>query len=75
LRFKDNQKVTKNTEWINQSNFIKGAFCDHDKSPGNNSTYGKLCNRYTVIDSPDLCPAGWHVSANDETDFPFITIL
>jgi hypothetical protein len=75
LRFKDSQKVTNNAQWIDQNNIKKWAYCYYNKSPGNNSTYAKPCNLYTAAYSPAQCPSGWHLPANDDTDFPVIIIL
>jgi uncharacterized protein (TIGR02145 family) len=44
-----------------------GAYCYYKNDPITySSTYGKLYNFYTGLDSRKLCPAGWHVPTNDE---------
>jgi uncharacterized protein (TIGR02145 family) len=55
--------VTNGTAW---GNLTTGAYCDYDNTPGNSTTYGKLYNFYTVVDSRNLCPTGWHVPTNSE---------
>lgn len=48
------------------SNLTSGAYCDYENTPGNSSTYGKLYNYYSVVDSRNLCPIGWHVPSDPE---------
>lgn len=56
--------VTDSAEW---SNLTIGARCyydnDYDTYAG---TYGALYNWYTVVDSRNLCPTGWHVPSDVE---------
>lgn len=55
--------VTDNTEW---SNLKTGAYCDYNNTPDSSKIYGKLYNFYTVIDSRNICPWGWHVPTDAE---------
>jgi len=55
--------VTNNFQW---NNILTGAYRDYDDKPSNNITYGRLYNFYTIIDSRQLCPAGWHVPTDAE---------
>jgi uncharacterized protein (TIGR02145 family) len=43
-----------------------GAFCYYDYIPSNGDIYGALYNYTAVIDSRNLCPAGWHVPNSSE---------
>jgi uncharacterized protein (TIGR02145 family) len=43
-----------------------GAFCMYNNRPDTAVIYGNLYNYYAVNDKRKICPAGWHVSANDE---------
>lgn len=45
-----------------------GAGCHYDDDPNNESTYGRLYNYYTVSDSRNVCPNGWHVPSETEWD-------
>jgi len=49
------------------------AWCNYNNSSANDTIYGKLYNCYTVSDSRNVCPAGWHVPKDAEwtilTDF------
>jgi uncharacterized protein (TIGR02145 family) len=56
--------ITDNTEWYQQT---AGAYCwNNNDSATYNSTYGALYNWYTVVDSRNLCPTGWHVPTDAE---------
>ena len=55
--------ITDNTEW---ANLTSGAYCDYDNNPNNVATYGRLYNWYSIEDSRDLAPDGWHVPSRDE---------
>lgn len=48
--------VVDDTTWVH---LTTGAYFD-------NTTYGKLYNWYTVVDSSNLCPSGWHVPTDGE---------
>jgi uncharacterized protein (TIGR02145 family) len=43
-----------------------GASAYYDNSASNGTTYGRLYNWYAVSDPRNLCPAGWHVSSDDD---------
>ncbi len=55
--------VTDNTHWTNLSS---GARCVYNNDDGNIATYGLLYNWYTVNDSRNIAPAGWHVPTDSE---------
>ena len=43
-----------------------GAYCNYNNDANNATTYGKLYNWYTVVDTRNLCPTGWHVPSDTE---------
>ena len=43
-----------------------GAWCDYENSADNGTKYGHLYNWYTVSDSRNIAPKGWHVPTDDE---------
>jgi uncharacterized protein (TIGR02145 family) len=43
-----------------------GAFSYYNNDANNNNLYGKLYNWYTVVDSRQLCPVGWHIPTDGE---------
>ena len=55
--------VKDNTDWGNLST---GAYCDVNDTSSYCATYGLLYNWYTVVDSRNLCPTGWHIPSSDE---------
>ena len=55
--------VTDNAEWNNLST---GAYGAYNNDNGNVSTYGLLYNWYTVVDSRNIAPTGWHVPTDEE---------
>ena len=42
------------------------AWCYYNNSAANELVYGKLYNWYTVTDSRNVCPTGWHVPTDEE---------
>lgn len=62
--------VTDSTSW---PNLTKGAYVWYNNDINWKNIYGALYNWYTVIDSNEICPTGWHVPSHDEwtmlTDF------
>jgi uncharacterized protein (TIGR02145 family) len=55
--------VTNSNQW---SSLTSGAWVHLNNSNSYENTYGKLYNWYTVSDSRNLCPTGWHVPTDDE---------
>lgn len=38
-----------------------GAYCNYNNDTTNSTIYGCLYNYYSVVDSRNICPIGWHV--------------
>jgi uncharacterized protein (TIGR02145 family) len=55
--------VTDNAAWGSLSS---GAWCHFNNDPQFECPYGKLYNWYTVVDSRNVCPAGWHIPSDSE---------
>ena len=55
--------VTGNTQW---SGLSTGAWCNYNNNIAYECPYGKMYNWYTVSDSRNLCPTGWHVPTDAE---------
>lgn len=43
-----------------------GGYCDYNNSPSNSEIYGRLYNWYTISDSRNIAPIGWHVPTDTE---------
>lgn len=56
--------ITNSAAWITQTT---GAYCWYNNDEAAYKTiYGALYNFYTVVDSHNLCPMGWHVPSENE---------
>jgi uncharacterized protein (TIGR02145 family) len=55
--------VTDNTQW---SSLTTGAWAHYNNDNQYENPYGKLYNWYTVNDSRNVCPIGWHAPTNAE---------
>lgn len=56
-------EITDNSVW---QSFNTPAFCWYDNSDIHDVPNGKLYNWFTVNDSRNICPIGWHVPSNTE---------
>lgn len=58
-------KVIDNSEW---TSLTSGAYCNYKNTESNDTiaTYGRLYNWYSVNDSLNIAPKGWHVPTNTE---------
>jgi len=55
--------VSEDEEWFS---ITTGAYCSYDNDYLNISIYGQLYNWYTINDSRNIAPEGWHVPSNEE---------
>jgi len=55
--------ITDNSEW---NNLTTGAYCNYNNDVNNSLNYGSLYNWYSVNDSRNIAPEGWHVPTDDE---------
>jgi len=55
--------ITNNTQW---SNLTTGAWSHYNNDSQYENPYGKLYNWYTVVDTRNVCPTGWHVPSDAE---------
>jgi uncharacterized protein (TIGR02145 family) len=55
--------VTDSTQW---QNLTTGAWVHYNNDSQYENPYGKLYNWYTVDDSRNICPTGWHVPTDSE---------
>lgn len=55
--------ITGDTPW---SGLSTGAYCWYSNDISWKDSYGALYNWFAVVDSRELCPAGWHIPSNSE---------
>ncbi len=55
--------VTDDPTW---GGLTTGAYCEYNNDANNVATYGRLYNWYSVNDSRNIAPAGWHVPTDAE---------
>jgi uncharacterized protein (TIGR02145 family) len=66
-KYNNGVPITNITSATNWSQYGTPGWCYYDNNSQYNEVYGKLYNRYVVIDSVNnVCPVGWHVSSNQE---------
>lgn len=52
-----------NSQW---SVATQPGWCYYNNDPLNNNPYGKMYNFFTVADTRNVCPTGWHVPSDAE---------
>jgi len=55
--------VTDSAVWMAEST---GAYCIYNNDPANKLIYGALYNGFSVTDSRNIAPDGWHVPTDTE---------
>ncbi len=58
--------IVDNLQWGYLSIDSTGAWAHYDNDNQYENPYGKLYNWYAVVDSRNICPAGWHVPTNTD---------
>jgi uncharacterized protein (TIGR02145 family) len=64
--YRNGDAIPAETDSSAWSNLSTGAYCNSDNDEANVEAYGRLYNWFTVIDSRNLTPAGWHVPSDEE---------
>lgn len=57
------QSLAADADWINVT---AGGFCTYENDPDNFQSYGLLYNWYSVADTANLAPEGWHIPSDEE---------
>ena len=66
-RYRNGDPILNETDLIVWSALTTGAYCWYNNDAASYQTiYGALYNWYSVADSRNLCPAGWHVPSDAE---------
>jgi len=55
--------IKDDTLWINS---LSGAYCNYNNNAAYNTIFGKLYNWYTLADSRNIAPKGWHLPSDEE---------
>lgn len=55
--------LTSNNDWVTATT---GAWCYYNNDSSYNNIYGKLYNAYTVVDSRNIAPPGWHIPTQSD---------
>jgi uncharacterized protein (TIGR02145 family) len=58
--------VPNGSDW---SNLSAGAWVNYDNNDQIECSLGKLYNWYTVNDSRNVCPTGWHIPSDDDWNY------
>lgn len=66
VRYNKGDSIPEVEDGLSWNNLKKGAFCNYDKDPANADAYGRLYNWYTLNDTQNPCPVGWHVPSDIE---------
>jgi uncharacterized protein (TIGR02145 family) len=66
-RFRNGDSITniEDSAWWSGCGTVP-AYCDYQNNPAHSLIYGKLYNWYSVSDSRNIAPAGWHVSSMED---------
>ncbi|MBI4946226.1 MAG: fibrobacter succinogenes major paralogous domain-containing protein [Bacteroidetes bacterium] len=64
--YRDGTPIPNLTDGIAWMDARTGAWCSYNNDTNNLNTYGRLYNWYTVVDSRNLCPTGWHIPSDAE---------
>jgi uncharacterized protein (TIGR02145 family) len=65
-KYRNNDPITNITNTAAWASLTTEAYCWYDNNITNKTTYGALYNYYSVVDSRNLCPTGWHVPTDSE---------
>lgn len=55
--------VTSNTQW---NTLTTGSYCNYNHDSTLATVYGRLYNGFTISDSRNVAPVGWHVATDSE---------
>jgi uncharacterized protein (TIGR02145 family) len=64
--YQNGQSIPNITDSKSWTNSTIGAYCDFNNDINIGKVYGHLYNYYSVSDSRNICPSGWHVPTKIE---------
>jgi len=65
-KYRDGTPIPMITDSIEWARLNTGAYCNYKNDMTMATIYGRLYNYYTIVDSRNLCPKGWHVPNDKE---------
>jgi PEGA domain./Fibrobacter succinogenes major domain (Fib_succ_major). len=65
-RYRNGKKIRRVSDSETLQKITTGAYTWYQNDTSFKNTYGALYNYYAVVDSNNLCPAGWHVPTNED---------
>jgi uncharacterized protein (TIGR02145 family) len=66
VNYRDGTPIPHITDDLEWQNATTGGWRYYQHSTANGMVYGKLYNRYAVMDPRGLAPAGWHIPSSEE---------
>lgn len=65
-KFRDGTPIPNVTDGIAWTELTTSAYCNINNNPNVSTIFGRLYNGYTVFNSSNLAPTGWHVATDAE---------
>lgn len=65
-KYRNGETIPNVTNYYDWTFLTTGAYCDYGNNPENSLTYGRLYNWYSVNDSRNIAPIGWHVPSLED---------
>ncbi|MCB0819533.1 MAG: hypothetical protein KDC13_02835, partial [Bacteroidetes bacterium] len=64
--FSDGSPIELLQDSVSWTQATSSGYCFYDNNPTNIEIFGNLYNGYSVMDSRNICPAGWHIPTTTE---------
>lgn len=65
-RYRNGDSIHNVSDSIQWRNLTTGAYCNYKNDSVIANAYGRLYNGYSVLDSRNICPCGWHIPNESE---------
>lgn len=65
-KYRNGQLIRSESDPVEWSKLVNGAYCYYDNKTDNLKTYGCLYNWFAINDSNQLAPEGWHIPSDAE---------
>jgi len=64
--YQDGTTIPNVTDGVTWMGLQSGAYCDYSNNTTNGTIYGHLYNYFSILDSHNLAPKGWHIPSDAE---------